>query len=141
MSHSHLTGSPATVNPDRSGTSGPSSRPGLSRNRSASCPLPSGNEDGSWYHRIVWPVSIQRTSRHGNCASHRKILAAWLLGRVVATASSILALPMAPGAVCSIAGIRWQLIPTVLSTVYERRVVGGRSDTPTSGCLLPDTSQ
>ena len=90
---------------------------------------------------MVWPLSSQVTSRHGCWASQRKIRAAWLLGSVVATASSIRARPRAPGPVCSIPGIRWQLIPTVLSTVYERRPVGGRSDTPTTGRLVPDTSQ
>ena len=71
----------------------------------------------SWYHGTLWPAPSQVTSRHGYWASHRKIRAASALGMVVARASSIRARPAAPSPACSMTGIRWQLIPTVDSTV------------------------
>ena len=72
---------------------------------------------GSWYQGMQWPVPSQVTSRHGYWPSHRKIRAASVLGMVVATASSILAPPSARSPVCSMTGIRWQLMPTVDRTV------------------------
>jgi len=51
--HSHWTGSPAKVNPDRSGTSGPISWPGSSSRSTPSFPPPSGNVAGSWYQRML----------------------------------------------------------------------------------------
>ena len=56
-------------------------------------------------------------------------------------ASSILVYSSASSTNCSTTGIRWQLIPTVDSTVYGRSAVAGRSDTPTAGCLPPPASQ
>ena len=60
---------------------------------------------------------------------------------VVARASSIRAQELASSAYCSTTGIRWQLIPIVVSTVNGRLRVGGRSDTPASGILPALTSQ
>jgi hypothetical protein len=60
---------------------------------------------------------------------------------VVAMASSIRAQALGSSIACSTTGIRWQLMPIVDSTVYCRWLLGGRSDTPTIGCLPPLTSQ
>ncbi len=65
------------------------------------------------------------TSRQGNWASQRKILAASALGIVVASTSSIRDRPAAPSPVCSTTGIRWQLMPIVDSTVKGRLRHGG----------------
>src|SRR3954449_4526102 len=61
------------------------------------------------------------------------MLPALTLGSIVATASSIRACSPTLSSYSSTVGIRWQLMPTVVSTLYARSPRAGRSDTPTSG--------
>src|SRR4029079_5427129 len=141
--HSHLTGSPPKVKPDRSGASGPGSDPGESSSSTApetSSP-PSGNVDGSSYQRMLCPGPNQVTARHGYVASHRNTRAACALGGVVGIASSILAYLLGSSSTCSTTGIRWQLMPTVDKTVYGRCGSAGRSVSPVCGGWRADVSR
>src|ERR1700761_4276527 len=115
--HSQRTGSPPNEKPDRLGGSGPASPPGSSSSRTASYPAPSGNVEGSWYQRTLCPGPNQVTARHGYGASHRNTRAASAAGMVVAMASSLRAYWALSWTRGSTPGIRWQLMPTVDSTV------------------------
>src|SRR5690606_7349369 len=136
VSQSHRTASPPKANPDMSGMSGGS----VCMSTPEYCE-PSGNVSGSWYHLAVWPWPSQVTECHGYCASHTSSSAASRGSPRVDTASSILAYAPGWSIHCSTVGIRWQLIPTVDSTVNTRSPCGGRSVMPTVGSRSPLASQ
>src|ERR1700727_1437074 len=135
MIHSQRTGSPSTVNPDRSGTGGPASPEGSSSSSAPSYPPPRGKVEGLSYQRMLCPGPNQVTERHGYPASHRNTSAATPDGSVVATASSIRAYSAESSITCSTPGIRCALIPMEDRMVNGRPGPGGRSEIPIEGRL------